>query len=211
MSRWIGRIVLAWLILTVAVLVLEGTGRTTLASDALAFAEAHDLFPLVLIGLAILIAIPFMPRVTLSLSVILLFGPDAAPPVWLATVAGVMLAFALGRLVPLSVLMPLLRRAGLADRAAALAPTSGLAEAERLTLLFGDHRWTAALVRWRYVAAALLLVVPGNILLGSAGGIGVMSGITRAFHPALYACAVALPLAPLPLAIWLFGIDILNR
>ena len=211
MTNWVGRLVLCWLVLTIAVLLAEGTGRTTLATDALAFAQAHDLFPLVLAGLAALIAIPFMPRVTLSLSVILLFGPDAAPPVWLATVAGVMLAFGLGRLAPMGLIRPVLARAGIEARARAIAPGSGLPEAARLDLLFGGHRWTRALVRWRYGAAALLLVVPGNILLGSAGGIGMLCGLSRAFHPVLYALAVAVPLAPLPLAIWLFGIDILNR
>ncbi|WP_316016064.1 hypothetical protein [Roseobacter sp. HKCCA0434] len=207
--RAIGLLILGWLILTVTVLVLEATGRTTLASDALAFAERHRLLPLVLVGLACLIAMPFMPRVTLSLSVILLFGPDAAPLVWLAMIAGVTLAFLIGRHVPYRLTSRAFAAIGIADRAAAVAPGSGLDEAARLRLLLGDHRWTRALVRWRYVAAALLPVLPGNMLLGGAGGLAMLTGLTRAFHPIPYALAVAIPLAPLPLAIWAFGLDII--
>src|SRR6056297_4181313 len=55
----------------------------------------------VLLIYALLIAIPFVPGVEIGLSVLAAGGPATAPLVWLATTAGLTLAYVAGCLVPL--------------------------------------------------------------------------------------------------------------
>ena len=77
---------------------------------------------------ALLIAIPFVPGVEIGLSVLAAGGAGIAPLVWLATAAGLILAYAAGCAVPLAVLRRVLgdlhmrRAAQLVDRFAALPP-----------------------------------------------------------------------------------------
>lgn len=53
-----------------------------------------------LLAYALLIAVPFMPGVEIGISLLLLKGAAIAPFVYLATILGLLLAFAAGRLLP---------------------------------------------------------------------------------------------------------------
>jgi len=64
-------------------------------------------------------------------------------------------------------------------------------------------RRAAFLVRHRYLLLALVLIVPGNIVIGGGGGIAVADGMARLFSAPLYLVTVALATAPVPLAVYL--------
>jgi hypothetical protein len=61
------------------------------------------------------------------------------------------------------------------------------------------------LLRHRYVALMVALNIPGNAVIGGGGGIGHAAGYSRLFWTGGYLTAVALAVAPVPLAVIVFG------
>lgn len=197
------------LVAAVVLALTELTGITRMRGALLTYAVEHDVLAVLLVGYAVLLSIPFVPGVTLGFAIMMIFGPQTAPVVWLASVCGLVFSYSLGRIAPRRWITPLLLRAGLAERARYLRPARPYSERQRLEGLFGVHPLVRRLIGWRYLALAVLVMIPGNVLIGGAGGISLLAGLSRAFRPVWFMLAVGLPMLPLPLAVWLFGIDIL--
>ena len=70
----------------------------------------HDLITWSLIGYGVLIALPFVPGIEIAVALVMVAGPGIAPVLYAATIAGLCLSFAAGRLVPLSALVWILDR-----------------------------------------------------------------------------------------------------
>lgn len=163
-----------------------------------------------LIVYALLIAIPFVPGVEIGLSVLAAGGPATAPLVWLATAAGLTLAYAAGCLVPLSWLrrmltdLHLVRAAHLVARFEALTPEGRV----RLVHSLLPEKYCGWIVRFRYLNLAVLINIPGNSVIGGGGGIAFVSGLSGTFRMPLAVLTIALATAPVPLAIWIFGLDL---
>ena len=157
---------------------------------------------------ALLIAVPFVPGVEIGLMLMAIEGGWIAPFVYLATLAGLMLAYLLGRHLPIRRL-----RAALADlrlhRACALIDRiDGLDQTQRLALL--QRRLPAAIrgpaIRHRHLALALLVNLPGNALIGGGGGILMLSGLSGLFSLPSVLLTLALAVAPVPLIVWAFDL-----
>jgi hypothetical protein len=65
-------------------------------------------------------------------------------------------------------------------------------------------------VRFRYVALALLINLPGSSLIGGGGGILLLAGLSGLFLPKATFLTLALAVAPVPLLVWLIGPGILS-
>lgn len=158
---------------------------------------------------ALLIAIPFVPGVEIGLSVLAAGGPATAPLVWLATAAGLTLAYVAGCLVPPGWLrrmltdLQLVRAAHLVARFEALPPEGRI----RLVHSLLPEKYCGWIVRFRYLNLAVLINIPGNSVIGGGGGIAFVSGLSGTFRMPLAVLTIALATAPVPLAIWLFGLD----
>ena len=72
------------------------------------------------------------------------------------------------------------------------------------------NRYLGALLQYRYLALAVLLNVPGNFVIGGGGGIALMAGISRLYSLPGILIAVAIAVAPVPLAVTIFGAQILS-
>ena len=149
-----------------------------------------------------LMALPFCPGMEVGLGMILVFGAKIVPLVYGATVVALLLAFLVGRLVPARRIIATfdllhLRRAR--DLLLRLEPLDSQQRLELLTA--GSTRLVRSLLKYRYVAVALALNVPGNILIGGGGGIALAAGFSRLFSLPGFALTVALAVAPVPLAI----------
>ncbi|WP_186827002.1 hypothetical protein [Shimia ponticola] len=132
---------------------------------------------------AVLLALPFVPGVEIGLALLMLFGASFALPVYVATITGLTLAYGVGR-----TLRRLKPTAGLE---AALQPNGGLSG-------LGHATWLGPLLRFRWVAIALLINFPGNTLIGGGGGVAMASGYSLALRwPAFIGC-VAVAVAPVP-------------
>ncbi len=160
-----------------------------------------------LIIYALLIATPFVPGVEIGLALLLLRGASIAPAVYGATLAGLLLAYLLGRFLPDRALARFLldlrlRRAGrLVHRMTRLSDAQREARLERMM-----PAWLSLpFLRYRYLSLALLLNLPGNVVFGGGGGLMLMAGLSRLFRPRATIFATAIAVLPVPLMIWWFG------
>ena len=148
------------------------------------------------------LAIPFVPGVELGLLIMVLFGATGALVAYLATVGGIVLAFAAGRLLPISTTSGWLDRIGLSNLA--LNPDAAIekmfSEKQSLASWLGSK-----LLNYRHIALALCLNLPGNSMLGGGGGIGLLCGLGRTFSWKGFVGTVVPAVSPVPI-LAVFGV-----
>jgi hypothetical protein len=153
----------------------------------------------------VLMALPFCPGIEVGLALMVLVGPEIVPLVYLATVAALMLTFLVGRFVPPHTVIEMLELLRLPRARELLLRIEPLEAEQRLRLLLSGGR--PRVLRWllahRYVAVAIALNTPGNLVLGDGGGIALAAGFSRLFSPRMFALTVALAVSPIPLAVLL--------
>jgi hypothetical protein len=155
---------------------------------------------------AVVMAVPFVPAAEIGLTLLLLFGPQVALLVYLSTVLALMVPYLIGRAVPPYLCARALGFFGL-RRASDLAQRLAVLDANaRLELLLAQApaRFIPALLRHRYLALAVVLNLPGNTLLGGGAGIALCAGICRLYPSHGFIVAVAIAVAPMPIAFALF-------
>ena len=157
-----------------------------------------------------LLAFPFVPGAEIGIAMLAAFGPGIAPLIYVATVASMILAYTVGRFLPISALERLLfflrmrRAAALVARAALLSPEDRLA-----MLLDGQSPRSIKLgLRYRYIAVALAVNTPGNSIIGGGGGIMMMAGLSGIFSPIATFLTISLAVSPVPLAVIFLGLKI---
>jgi hypothetical protein len=163
-----------------------------------------------LLAYAVLIAIPFVPGVELGISLMVIEGWQIAPFVYLATVIGLTLAYCAGQKMPYATLRRILTDMRLNRAAELMARLEPLSGAERLALL--RRRLPARLapfaVKQRYVLLALLINLPGNMVIGGGGGIALIAGLSRLFGFWPMMLTFALAVAPVPVLVYVFGFEL---
>lgn len=152
-------------------------------------------------------ATPFMPGAEIGLGMLMIFGGKISLLVYVSTVAALLIAYAIGRLLPVEFATKGFGLLGLhraRDFVARLAPLSA---SERMDVLVREApgRWGPFLLRHRYLLLAIVLNAPGNIVIGGGGGIALAAGMTRLFSFPLYLLTVALATVPVPLIVALTG------
>jgi hypothetical protein len=150
---------------------------------------------------ALLLSLPFVPGVELGWALMMLLGVEGVIGAYLATLAGLSLSYAVGNRIPLEVIARLLRWLHLFRAAAWLGRLEPLDAAQGLDLLIAraPARIVPHLLRHRYLALVVAFNLPGNILLGGGGGIGLLAGLSRLFTLPKYLLTVCLAVAPVPL------------
>lgn len=146
-------------------------------------------------------SIPFVPGAEIGLGLMLTLGVSAVPFVYLGMVAACLIAFWLGRRVPPEPLAAVFRSIGMRHAATHVVDLAGLSPEARGAMLAGPKRRgvIGAVLRYRYVALIVVLNIPGNAIIGGAGGIGLVAGMCGLYRPLGYAVAVALGVLPGPL------------
>ena len=157
-----------------------------------------------------LLALPFVPGAEIGLAMLAAFGPGIAPLIYVATVASMMLAYTIGRFLPIGALerfLSLLRMRRAAALVARAAPLSS--EARLAMLLDGQSKRMLGLgLRYRYIALALAVNTPGNSIIGGGGGIMMIAGLSGIFSPLATLLTVVLAVSPVPLAVMFLGLQI---
>ena len=158
------------------------------------------------VTLAVLLGLPFVPSVEMGLMMMAVFGRDGAVAAWLATIAGLSLAYAAGRYMPVDWVHHWLERHGL------LKPGPGTGKSvlarfvDRTSMTNTRRRRVAAyLLRHRYLLFAVLINMPGNSVLGGGGGIALLSGFARLYRWPRFLLTVSLASLPIPLLV-IFGL-----
>ncbi|MEM1089981.1 MAG: hypothetical protein AAGB27_13130 [Pseudomonadota bacterium] len=159
------------------------------------------------VSYALLLALPFMPGIELGLLMMLVFGKVGALVAYLATLAGLNLAFGAGVYLRGHCLqLPILRR---------WREQARHFDDQRDAALAG-HRLTHRAAGWLrnrggpadYVLLGLLLNVPGNFLLGGGGGIALLAGLSGRLGWPGFVLTVALATCVVPLLAATGAIDL---
>lgn len=151
----------------------------------------------------VLMAIPFMPAVEIGLSMLILFGARIALLVYLSTLMTLMVSYVVGRVLLADCtargfgLLGLVRAQRFVER---MAP---LATEERIALMTQESpaRVACLFLRHRFLGLALLLNLPGNVVVGGGGGIALAAGMSGLYSFPAYLLTVACAVAPVPLII----------
>lgn len=194
------------------IVLVSGIGRG-IVSDirGMASAEAQTAMSLTvaiaLLVYIVLMALPFCPGIEVGLALLALGGREIAPLVYLATVLALVVAFVIGRFFPPGALVESLARLRLRRAAEALRQIAPLDGERRLQLLLGQGSpWLVRfLVRHRYLAVAIALNTPGNLVIGDGGGIALAAGFSRLFSLSWFSLTVAVAVAPVPIVVLLAG------
>ncbi|SLN77759.1 hypothetical protein [Roseisalinus antarcticus] len=163
-----------------------------------------------LLAYGLLISVPFVPGVEIGLSLMVMEGPWIAPLIYGSTVAGLSLAYAVGEWVPYARLHRVFDDLRLKKACRLLEAVQPLSRTERLEALRARAPvWLRPLAtRYRYVLLGPLVNLPGNAVLGGGGGILFTAGLSRLFLPVQTVVTILVAVAPVPLAVWLFDIDL---
>ncbi len=154
----------------------------------------------------LLLSLPFVPGVELGVLLMCVFGKEGIVFVYFSTVAGLSLAFLMGRMLPKRWVEPLLKKLGFSQ-------TSDNQSDEIVSMLdnfsrhqkFYQNRPRSLLLNYRYLAIGFLFNTPGNYIIGGGGGISLACGISRNISFKWFLLTVLLAVSPVPLLVF-FGV-----
>jgi hypothetical protein len=150
-----------------------------------------------------LMAIPFMPGAEIGISMILLFGSKICLLVYVFTVLALIPPYIIGRLIPARYCAKAFGFVGLKAAQRLTEQLAPLSSEQRLAYLMerAPTRFGTFFVRHRFLALAVLLNLPGNIVIGGGGGIAMIAGMTRLYSLPTFLLTVSIAVAPVPLII----------
>lgn len=200
-------------LVTIGVVVWGVHLALTWATDQAQLGHAHLRFWVLagfLLVYALLIALPFVPGIEIGVTLMMMEGPWIVPWIYLATTIGLTVAFFAGEWMPYARLHRILGDLHLHRACRLVERVQPLSRLERLRILQDRApKWLRPFVSsFRYALLAVLINLPGNALVGGGGGLLFMAGFSRLFHPAATLLTMAVAVAPVPIAVWAFGVDI---
>lgn len=148
----------------------------------------------------LLLSLPFVPGVELGILLMCVFGKEGIVFVYFSTVAGLSLAFLMGRRLPKRWIELLLEKLGF--------PQTCNNQSDEIDYMlnnfpfykkFCQNRLRSLLLKYRYLAIGFSFNMPGNYLIGGGGGISLACGISRniSFKWFLLTVVFAVSLVPL--------------
>jgi hypothetical protein len=163
----------------------------------------HRMVLLAFAAYVALMMLPFVPGIEIGLGLMVVFGGEICLLVYIGTVLALTVSFLIGALVPEGALRWVLGRLHLRRAEALVTTLEKLPLEERLSRLLesSSSRGLPWLLKYRYLAVAVALNVPGNALVGGGGGIGLAAGMSRLFRPLDYLLTVVVAVAPVPVAV----------
>lgn len=153
---------------------------------------------------ALLLSLPFVPGVELGVLLMCVFGKEGIVFVYFATIAGLSLAFLIGRLLPKRWVESRLEKLGFSqDCDNHAAEIDGMLENFSRNRKFYQNRFGSFLSKYRYLTIAVLFNAPGNYLIGGGGGISLACGISRSISWKWFLLTIVLAVLPVPLLAFL--------
>lgn len=152
----------------------------------------------------LLLSLPFVPGVELGVLLMCIFGKEGIVFVYFATVAGLGLAFLIGRLLPKNWVESSLQKFGFSQTCDLPADEiDGLLDNISRDRKFCQTRFRSFMSKYRYLTIAFLFNMPGNYLIGGGGGISLACGISRGISWKWFLLTVVLAVSPVPLLAFL--------
>ena len=152
-------------------------------------------------------ALPFVPGAEIGFALIAIFGSRIIPLVYVCMLSALIVAYCIGRFVPLNVLASIFGFVGMERSGRMVGLFARMSPDDRLRAMVerSPSRWIPFLIRHRYLALAIALNVPGNTLLGGGGGLSLAAGMSGLFSFARTMLTFALAVAPVPFVILMIG------
>jgi hypothetical protein len=158
------------------------------------------------IGLLVLVyafcmILPFMPAIELGLVLLAMLNIQGVLMLYLVTVAALMTSYGIGKLIPIDILKRFFDFLHFPKASELLCSAEACDEKEQIDR-FIEHapkRLIPFLLRHRYWVFAVAINTPGNIVIGGAGGIAMMSGLSRLFGFRQFALTILIAVSPLPI------------
>jgi hypothetical protein len=152
----------------------------------------------------LLLSLPFVPGVELGILLMCIFGKEGIGFVYLATVAGLSLAFLIGRLIPKQWLYSGLEILGNFQSCSNQSDEiEKMADCMSISQKYFPSRLRSYLVKYRYLTIAILINMPGNYLLGGGGGISIVCGTSRRISWKGFLLTIILAVSPVPILAYL--------
>jgi hypothetical protein len=164
----------------------------------------------VMAGIALytgLMALPFIPGMEISVALLAAFGHQVAVLIYAATVTALAISYLIGRLVPIRLIAKLFESLGQQRSVNLVHRLEPLSAEQRLETLIAlaPKRFVPSLLKYRYIAIAVVLNVPGNAVIGGGGGIALLAGISGLFTFPRYLAIISIAVLPVPLTVWMLG------
>ena len=204
----LGRFLMPLLIVVGIVILLVSTpfSYEDILKGGLTFPDVEWSLAALLLGgviYAILLSIPFVPGIELGLLLMLMMGKGGIIIVYLCTIAGLNLSFAIGRWLPVDRLRVILGKEWI--------PSYNIKAASLNAELLERFRWGKRvgkgpklfLAKYHYLLIGVLINTPGNFVLGGGGGISMLSGMTRQVSWKCFLLTVTIATLPVPLLVLL--------
>lgn len=154
----------------------------------------------------LLLSLPFVPGVELGVLLMCIFGKEGIVFVYLATIAGLCLAFLIGRLLPPKWVEPRLQKLGFYQSCDdSVDDIDDMLNNLSHNRPLRQNRFLSFLSKYRYLTIAVLFNMPGNYLIGGGGGISLACGISRRISWKWFVLTVVLAVSPVPLLAF-FGV-----
>lgn len=156
-----------------------------------------------------LMAIPFMPAVEVGLGMIAVFGAKICFLIYVCTVLALIPPYIVGRLIPAKYCAKAFGFFGLTKAQHLMEKIAPLPPDGRLSYLLDNvpTRIGPFLLRHRFLALAVLINIPGNMVIGGGGGIALLAGMTGIYPLSAYLLTIALAVAPLPILVTLASLE----
>jgi len=171
----------------------------------------HRMIMTAAVAYAVLLAIPFVPGVEIGLALLGMLGPPIVFLVYVSTVAGLSLSFVVGRVISVGGLTRMFDDLQFRRASGLLKTIEPMSKDERLAFLLSKapRYFVPFFLRNRYLSLAILFNLPGNFLIGGGGGIAMVAGVSGLYSIPGFITTVLIAVSPLPLAILIFGQEIL--
>lgn len=171
--------------------------------------QIHKAIMIGAVAYVVLLAMPFVPGAEIGIALLAGFGAAIAPLIYVCTVAAMMMAFTIGRFVPISALERVLQALRMRRAADLVGRAAPLSKDERVALLLEGQskRVLSIAVKYRYVAMAIAVNTPGNSIIGGGGGIMIVAGLSGIFTPLSTFLTVIFAVSPVPIAVIFLGLQ----
>jgi len=171
--------------------------------------QVHKVIMIGAVAYVALLAMPFVPGAEIGIALLAGFGAAIAPLIYVCTVAAMVLAFTIGRFLPISSLERIFQVFRMRRAANLIARAAPLSKDERVAMLLeGQSKRALGLaVKYRYLALGIAVNTPGNSIIGGGGGIMIIAGLSGIFAPIPTFLTVILAVSPVPLAVIFLGLQ----
>jgi uncharacterized membrane protein YdjX (TVP38/TMEM64 family) len=178
-------------------------GELGMAKEMMELAESQWGIGILIAGgllYILLLSLPFIPGVELGLLLMCVFGKEGIVFVYLSTIAGLNLAFVIGRFVPKKWIESRFEKLGFSR---SVANHRNKIDQMLDRSIFGQklyqHWLRPYLLKNHYLMLAFLFNVPGNSILGGGGGISLAYGHSPNVSWKRFLLTVVLATAPVPI------------